>query len=129
MQVSRFQCKSHDFSASLTISVQVSRFQCKSHGLTAKQANLTGSPLRRVNIYKCYSNGADFLPEKCGLVLETVTEFLLIFTAEEGCVFMTLNTATQASIDAVSDSESSIFLQWVWLARNSIGATPTRQPS
>ena len=28
-----------------------------------------------------------------------------------------------------SNSESSIFLQWVWLASDSIGATPTRQPS
>ena len=59
-----------------------------------------------------------------------VTEFL--FTAEEGYMLMTLNCAYTScasaagySIDAVSDSESSIFLQWVWLA---IGATPTRQP-
>ena len=37
--------------------------------------------------------------------------------------------ATQASIDAVSDLESSIFLQWVWLESNSSGAPPTRQPS
>ena len=37
--------------------------------------------------------------------------------------------ATQASVDVVSDLEWSIFLQWVWLVSNSIGATPTRQPS
>ena len=36
--------------------------------------------------------------------------------------------ATQASIDAVSDLKSSIYLQWVWFASNSIGATTTRQP-
>ena len=38
-----------------------------SHGLTATQANLTGSSLRRVNNYKCYSNDArdtDFLPQR-----------------------------------------------------------------
>ena len=29
----------------------------------------------------------------------------------------------------VSDSEPSIFLQWVGLVSNSIGATPTRPPS
>ena len=49
---------SHAFTVSLTFSV--------SHGLIATQANLTGSPLRLVNIYKCYSNGvsdADFLPQ------------------------------------------------------------------
>ena len=51
----------------LTVSPWVSRFQCKSHSLTATQANLTGSPLRHVNIYKCYSNSAsdvDFLPQQ-----------------------------------------------------------------
>ena len=44
----------------------------------------------------------------------------ILLTAEEGCMFMTLNraytsyaSATQASIDAVSDLESLIFLQWV----------------
>ena len=37
--------------------------------------------------------------------------------------------ATQASIDAVFHYESSVFLQWVWLASNSIGAPPTRQPN
>ena len=59
-----------------------------------------------------------------------VTKFL--FTAEEGYMVMTLNrvytscaSAAGFSIDAVSDSESSIFLQWVWLA---IVATPTRKP-
>ena len=54
----------------------------------------------------------------------------ILLTAEEGCMFMKqVVQATQASIDAVSDSESSIFLQWVWLASNSIGAMPTRQTS
>ena len=37
--------------------------------------------------------------------------------------------ATQASVYAFSDLESSIFLQLVWLASDSIGSTPTRQPS
>ena len=35
----------------------------------------------------------------------------------------------QTSIVAVSDSESMIFLQWVWLVSDSIGATPNRAPS
>ena len=72
---------------SLTISVQVSH----RHGLTATQANVTGSLLCRVNIYKCYSNGANDADLKCGLVLEMVTKFLL--TAEEGYMFITLNHA------------------------------------
>ena len=56
----------------------------------------------------------------------------ILITAEEGCMFMTLNrayTSCATSIDAVSDSESLVFLQWVWLVSNCIGATPTRQPS
>ena len=58
----------------------------------------------------------------------------ILFTAEEGCMFMTLNRVytslqvIQASIDAIFHSESSIFLQWVWLASNSTGALPTRHP-
>ena len=40
-----------------------------------------------------------------------------------------IDSGVYAGIEAVSDSEPSIFLQWVWLESNSIGATPTRQPS
>ena len=84
--------------STLTVLPWVSRFQCKSHGLTATQANLTGSPLCRVNNYKCYSNcasDANFVPQRtknvpwfwkrspnyayCGKI--------------EGCMFMTLNHA------------------------------------
>ena len=36
--------------------------------------------------------------------------------------------ATQASIEAVSDSEPSIFLQWVWLESESIGPHPPNKP-
>ena len=46
----------------LTVLPWVSRFQCRSHGLTATQANLTGFPLRRVNIYSNGASDADFLP-------------------------------------------------------------------
>ena len=54
----------------------------------------------------------------------------ILLTAEEGCMFMTLNRAyTVLTVDAVSDLEYLFFLQWVWLVSNSIGATPTRQPS
>ena len=70
----------------LTVLRRVSRFQCKSHILTATQGNLTGSPFRYVNIYKCQSNGAsdtDFLsPENSHWIL---------LTAEEGGIFMRLN--------------------------------------
>ena len=59
-----------------TVLPWVSWFQCKFHGLMATQANLMGSPLRHVNIYKWYSNGASDT-EKCGLLLEAVTEFCL----------------------------------------------------
>ena len=52
-------------------------------------------------------------------MLETVTKFCLLQVVQ----------VTQASIDAVSDSESSIFLQWVWLASNSIVVTPTNKQS
>ena len=44
---------------------QLSRFYRESHGLTATQANLTGSSLRRVNTYQCYdARDADFLPQR-----------------------------------------------------------------
>ena len=45
---------------------QLAWFQCKSHGLMATQANLTGSPLYHVNIYKWHPNGVsddDFVPQ------------------------------------------------------------------
>ena len=83
----------------LTVLPWVSRFQCKSHGLTATQGNFTGSPLCRVNIYKCYSNDAsdaDFLLQgtilKCGLI-GVGNGHRILLTADEGCVSMTLNHA------------------------------------
>ena len=51
---------SHSFTMSIMLLVQVS----PSQSLTATQGNLTGSPFRYVNIYRCRSNGAsdaDFL--------------------------------------------------------------------
>ena len=62
-----------------------------------------------------------------------------LLTMEEDCIFMRLSrmyelckwhqVSNEASNEAVSDLELSIFLQWVWLKIDSIGATPTRQPS
>ena len=116
----------------LTVLRRVSRFQCKSHILTATQGNLTGSPFRYVNIYKCQSNGAsdtDFLsPENSHWIL---------LTAEEGGIFMRLNCMHtncvsegwwhQASIEVVSDSEVT-HLFTIGVAYE-IGATPTCNPS
>ena len=77
-QLSRFYHESHDFSAS--------------HSLTATQANLTGSPLCCVNIYKCCFNGAsdvDFLPPWTKNTVrdwEQSCQILLIYQTKPNCV-------------------------------------------
>ena len=81
--------------SSLLQTCQLSWFQCKSHSLVATQANLTGSSLCHVNIYKCHPNGvsdADFVPQgkKCSLVLETVTKFAY-HDRRHACSCMRLN--------------------------------------
>ena len=60
----------------------------------------------------------------------------ILLTTEKGCMFMRLNHVRTSCVSDKSlcwgsfwGSEYSIFLQWVWFSSNSIGATPTSQPS
>ena len=47
---------------------------------------------------------------------------------ETKTVYKQVVQVIQASIEANSDSESSIFLQWVWLVSDSIGPHPPDHP-
>ena len=104
---------------------QLSRFQCKSNGFTATQANLMGSPLPRVNTHKCHSNDAndaDFIQTAAWCWADFYLPLKRAACLWDLIVYAQVVQGTLASIEVVSDS---IFLQWVWLATNSIGATPS----
>ena len=121
---------SHGFTLSLMISVQV-------HGLTATQANLTGSSLRHVNIYKCHSNGAsdtDFISQGakmqpgvgkgCRILLSCRRRLHTKSCAHKLCkrhrlvlrLFLTWNRRSSCG-------------GHIRVENNSIGATLNRQPS
>ena len=107
-QLSLFYRESHDFSASLTVSWP--------HKLISQ----VRSPLCGVNTYKCHSNGvsdADFVSQgtkNAAWCWERSPNFASCGRGlyVQPCVYMQVVQATQASIEAVSDSELSIFLQW-----------------
>ena len=77
----------------------------------ATQTNLTGSPFRYVNIYRCCSNGAsdpDSLPPGKNAQCDVGSGHHILLTAEEGGIFMKLNRICTSCV-----SEHQVVLRWL----------------
>ena len=112
------------------------RLQANPHGLTATHANLMGSPLCPVNIYKCISNGVSDINFVFKRWPGVGNGCRILPTVEEGCMFMRLKPCAHKLCkwhmlvlrQFLTRNRQSSCSGCGLTVHDSIGATPTRQP-